>query len=166
MMEPLFAGLALFTIALAAAVVLAKNPVYSAFSLILSFFGLSGLYLLWGATFISVIQILIYAGAIVVLFVFVVMLLNLGKSTAPQKNYFLAVLSGLSVWVLSFILLRILSLGDVSQVSHGVNLSIREMSKLLFTRYLWPFEVLSVFLLVLIVAVFSIAHPADEGEAV
>lgn len=162
-METLFAGIALFCIAMAACVVLAKNPVYSAFSLILSFFGLSGLYLLWGATFISVIQILIYAGAIVVLFVFVVMLLNLGKSITSSKGYILSGVSGLVVWFLSFLLLRVLSLGQISTVPSNVEMGIRSISKLLFTQYLWPFEVLSIFLLVLIVAVFSIAHPDSEG---
>lgn len=160
--EILFMLFGIFTVAMAAAVVIARNAVYSAFGLILCFFGLSALYLLWGATFISVVQILIYAGAIVVLFMFVVMLLNLGKTPLQNQNWLLLSVAGVSVWLFSFLLLRILSLGTVTGTSTAMENSMRAVSKLLFTRYLWPFEVLSVFLLVLIVAIFAIAHPDAE----
>ena len=81
MTEAVFIILVLFTIACGLGVVFSKNPVYSAFSLVLCFFGLSGVYVMWGATFIAMIQVLVYTGAIVVLFVFVVMLLDLVRSS-------------------------------------------------------------------------------------
>lgn len=161
----LFTIFGLFTVAMAAGVVIARNAVYSAFGLILCFFGLSAIYLLWGATFISVVQILIYAGAIVVLFMFVVMLLNLGKSPLQNQNWILLAIAGVSVWLFSFLLLRVLTLGTVSTATAPAMANgMREVSKLLFTRYLWPFEVLSIFLLVLIVAIFAIAHPEAERQ--
>lgn len=162
--EFLFPLFGLFTIAMAAGVVISRNAVYSAFSLILCFFGLSALYLLWGATFISVIQVLIYAGAIVVLFMFVVMLLNLGKAPMQSQNWLLLGIAGISVWLFSFLFLRVLSQGAMIAGSEGMAISLRAVSRLLFTRYLWPFEVLSVFLLVMIVAIFAIAHPDAERE--
>ena len=76
MRDALFIFFSLLTLGCASGVILSRNPITSAFSLIFTFFGLSALYVLWGATFIAMVQILIYVGAIVVLFVFVVMLLN------------------------------------------------------------------------------------------
>lgn len=158
MRETLFAIFSIFTIMAASGVVLSRNPVYSAFSLILSFFGLSGLYLLWGSTFMAMIQILIYTGAIVVLFVFVVMLLNLQVIKENSSN--LLSLSGVAaaVWVFSLILLRVLTRGIPNKPVEIPIDQLRTISKLLFTRYLWPFEVLSLFLLVMIVAIFAITR--------
>lgn len=163
--EWLFPLFGIFTVAMAAAVVLARNPVYSAFGLILSFFGLAGIYLLWGSTFLSVVQILIYAGAIVVLFVFVVMLLNLGKLPTTHFSWVLVTVSGLAVWLLAFLVLKTLTQESLPVTSQMVDFNIRHVSKLLFSKYLWPFEVLSVFLLVMVVAIFSVARH-DSGEAV
>ena len=170
MTEALFAIFGVLTIFSAIGVVLARSPVYSAFGLILSFFGLSAMYVLWGATFIGMIQILIYTGAIVVLFVFVVMLLNLGKGSGPQTASWLTVLiAGLAVWFFSLILLR--SLNYMWVAGHGVSVAhvddLRKISLLLFNEYLWPFEVLSIFLLALIVAIYALTRPEElEKEEV
>ena len=156
MRETLFIIFSLFTVGAASGVVLSRNPVYSAFSLILSFFGLSGLYLLWGSTFMAMIQILIYTGAIVVLFVFVVMLLNLQVMRENSPNLlFLAIAAG-AVWLFSLIILRVLTRAIPEKVIQIPSDQLRIISKLLFTRYLWSFEVLSLFLLVMIVAIFAI----------
>src|SRR4051812_344594 len=107
MKELFFVFFSVYTIATALGVVLAKNPVYSAFSLILSFFGLSALYVMWGATFIGMIQILVYTGAIVVLFVFVVMLLDLGRSiTAHSHSWITVLVAAAGVWFFSLLMLR------------------------------------------------------------
>lgn len=165
--EWLFTGFGLFVLGCAVAVVFARNPIYSAFSLILCFFGLSGLYVLWNAPFIAMIQILIYTGAIVVLFVFVVMLLNLGRGSGSAAAGWLTVLiSGGAVWCFSLLLLR--ALNRTPFYPPGSNASaatdMRTISKLLFTDYLWPFEVLSVFLLALILAIYALARPATQSE--
>ena len=165
--EFLLPAFSLFTVAMAASVILSKNPVHSAFGLVLCFFGLAGMYLLWGATFLSVIQILIYAGAIVVLFVFVVMLLNLGKPTVSHFSWVLVCIAGISVWLLAFSVLRVLGKDPGPIAAKAFDMSVRATSKELFSRFLWPFEVLSVFLLVMIVAIFAIAksdsHSTDDG---
>lgn len=164
MREIFFAGFGLFTIACAIGVVFAKNAVYSAASLILSFFGLAALYVIWGNTFIATIQILIYTGAIVVLFVFVVMLLNLGTRVGPSvANWLTVMLSATAVWSLALILLRTLNRSPVFMLaSEKPATGLMSVSTLLFTEYLWPFEVLSVFLLALIIAIYVLARPEEE----
>lgn len=159
--EILFSTFGIFSIACAAGVVFSRSPVYSAFSLILSFFGLSAMYVLWDATFIAMIQILIYTGAIVVLFVFVVMLLDLGHSAGGYwHSWFTVVFAGFGTWCLGLFLLRSLNSGNSRPiVSLGVNTGMREISRLLFTDYLWPFEVLSLFMLAMLIAVYALARP-------
>mgnify|MGYP006272749563 CR=1 FL=1 len=161
MREILFVAFSLFTIGAASGVFLARNPVYSAFSLILSFFGLSGLYLLWGSTFMAMIQILIYTGAIVVLFVFVVMLLNLQVNRENPSNLLTLGISAGAVWFFSLILLRVLTRAIPNKIPEIPTDQLRTISKLLFTRYLWPFEVLSLFLLVMIIAIFAITRTQE-----
>ncbi|NBV50425.1 hypothetical protein EBR78_04295 [bacterium] len=163
MKEAAFAFFSLFTLLTAAGVVLSRGVVYSAFNLVLSLFGLAILYLLWGASFISMIQILIYAGAIVVLFVFVVMLLNLEKPQDIAPPWIRGILTGVSVWGLCFILLRVLSrsFGEMPSVEPQ-KASVRMISQLLFSQYLWPFEILTVFLLALIVGIYMLARPERE----
>ena len=161
MREILFVVFSILTIAAASGVLLARNPVYSAFSLILSFFGLSGLYLLWGSTFMAVIQILIYTGAIVVLFVFVVMLLNLQVNRENPPNLFILSSCAIGVWCFSLILLRVLTRAIPNKILEIPADQLRVISKLLFTRYLWPFEILSLFLLVMIVAIFAITKTQE-----
>jgi NADH-quinone oxidoreductase subunit J len=164
MKEAVFTFFSLFTLLTAAGVVLSRNVIYSAFNLVLCFFGLATLYLLWGATFISMIQILIYAGAIVVLFVFVVMLLNFEKPTEQKTRLPIVILTSAGVWTLALLLLRVLSksVGEIPVLETTARASVRTVSKLLFSQYLWPFEVLTVFLLALIVGIFVLARP--EGE--
>lgn len=170
MTEYLFPAAGLFTIACATGVVFARNPVYSAFSLILTLFGLAGLFMLWGSAFLGIMQILIYAGAIVVLFVFVVMLLDVGKGgNWKRPRPVLLALGGLGSWLISLSLLRTLNHAKIfsGKPLHPAAVDMKGLSKLLFTDYLWPFEVLSLFLLALIVAIFIIAKPdsQERGKA-
>jgi NADH-quinone oxidoreductase subunit J len=166
MKDIIFALFSIITVATAAGVILSRNVLYSAFNLVLCFFGLASLYLLWGATFISMVQILIYAGAIVVLFVFVVMLLNFEKPSEKRQSYWLILLSGAGTWVLSLMLLRVLStsFGNIPLQAEAPS-QLRVISKLLFTQYLWPFEVLTIFLLALIVGIYVLGKPDKEGVA-
>lgn len=164
MKELIFALFAIVTVLTGAGVVISRNVIYSAFNLVLCFFGLASLYLLWGATFISMVQILIYAGAIVVLFVFVVMLLNFERPKEKSTNYWMILLSGVGTWILSLFLLRVLSqtLGTAPSQG-GTPPNLRVVSKLLFTQYLWPFELLTIFLLALIIGIYLLGRPEKEG---
>ncbi|NDG26019.1 MAG: hypothetical protein EB120_02435 [Proteobacteria bacterium] len=164
MKEMIFALFSIITLLTGAGVVISRNVIYSAFNLVLCFFGLASLYLLWGATFISMVQILIYAGAIVVLFVFVVMLLNFERSSERSQNFWIILGSGIGSWVLSLFLLRVLSntLG-ASPYQSAAPTNLRTVSKLLFTQYLWPFEVLTIFMLALIIGIYLLGRPESEG---
>jgi NADH-quinone oxidoreductase subunit J len=166
MKDLVFIFFSIFTVVTGAGVILSRNVIYSAFNLVLSLFGLATLYLLWGATFISMIQVLIYAGAIVVLFVFVVMLLNFEKPTDKNPSLLMVGLSGASIWLVCLILLRILTqtFGLMPMPETTVS-SVRTVSKLLFTQYLWPFEVLTVFLLAMIIGIFLVARPEKGGSS-
>ena len=84
-MSPLFLFLSFVALLSALGVVLAKNPIHSILFLILTFFTLSGHYLLLNAQFLAAVNIIVYAGAIMVLFLFVIMFLNLNQDTEPQK---------------------------------------------------------------------------------
>ncbi len=160
----LFAGSA---IAFALLTVLKKNPVASAFSLILVFFSFAGIYALLGAHLVAAMQVLVYAGAIMVLFIFVIMLLNadtpsfdMGRSHRLLR-WGSAVL-GLAlfatfVWVFK----NSAALGTkgaftpVAIEAAGGNTQV--LSELMFSEYILPFELTSVLLLAAIVGAVAIA---------
>jgi NADH-quinone oxidoreductase subunit J len=167
MREILLILFTVFTLGCALGVVFSKNPVYSAFNLVLAFFGLSVVYVLWGATFVAMIQVLVYTGAIVVLFLFVVMLLDLVRAPVSGAPGWLSVaVSGGCVWFFSLLLLRTLNRTDLIASTNTVpsNAQMKLISRLLFNEYLWPFEVLSVFMLAMIVAVYVLARAENERE--
>jgi NADH-quinone oxidoreductase subunit J len=165
MKDALFIFFSLFCIGCGLGVVFARNAIYSSFSLVLCFFGLAAIYVLWGANFIAVVQVLIYTGAIVVLFLFVVMLLDLVRgSPTSGAGWGMVIVCGICVWFFSLLLLRTLNQATIfTPLAAGSMVDLRSLSRLLFTDYLWPFEVLSFFLLALIVGVFALARP-EEGK--
>src|SRR5688500_3540506 len=84
--EVLFWFLTIVAISCALGVILSRNPVNSVLFLILTFFSISGHYILMNAQFLAIVNIIVYAGAIMVLFLFVIMLMNLNADSEPQKN--------------------------------------------------------------------------------
>src|SRR6476646_6057340 len=85
----IFWFLSVLSIVSAINVVISKNPVFSVLWLIVTFFSISGHYILLNAQFLAVVNIIVYAGAIMVLFLFVIMLMNLDRDNEPQKNRWL-----------------------------------------------------------------------------
>ncbi len=148
----IFGGL---TVATAFGVVFFKNPITSAFSLIVSFFGVAALYAMLSAHFLAVIQILVYAGAIMVLFIFVIMLLNLQPDELHEKTfpkvYWLIAVGVLVAFLIAFVQL-FMSLHLVFPAISETFGNVKEVGKLLFTEYLVPFEYSSVLLLVAVIA--------------
>jgi len=131
-----------------------RNPVTSAMFLVLTIVSLAGLFVLLHAFFLAAVQVLVYAGAVMVLFLFVIMLLDL-KAEERRKIKVLGIVGGLvSVGAILVIFLSSLlnaPLGAVqSPVVEGGTVS---LAKLLFTQYLLPFEIVSVLLLVAMVGV-------------
>jgi NADH-quinone oxidoreductase subunit J len=132
-------------------VVVSKNPVYSVLWLIVTFFAISGHYILLNAQFLAIVNIIVYAGAIMVLFLFVIMLMNLNKETEPQKNRWLKFAGALSGGCLLLILVAALRnselKGQVAQVKTGDIGLIRNLGKELFSTYVVPFEISSILFL-------------------
>ena len=141
--------------------ILAREPVHSALSLVLVMIALAVLYLLLGAAFIAAIQILVYAGAIMVLFVFVVMLLNAGVEVRTN-------LSRMARWVglpLAFLflaemvysLLHRYSAASGAAVAGPVPASTEELSMKIFTEFVLPFELTSILILIAILGALVLA---------
>jgi NADH-quinone oxidoreductase subunit J len=133
-----------------------RNPVTSAMFLVLTIASLAGLFVLLHAFFLAAVQVLVYAGAVMVLFLFVIMLLDL-KAEERRKIKEFGVAGGvISVGTILFIFLKALAdpnspLGAVSSPkSEGATIP---LGRLLFTQYLLPFEIVSVLLLVAMVGV-------------
>jgi NADH-quinone oxidoreductase subunit J len=145
----LFYFLSFLAVLFAILVVLAKNPVHSVLYLILTFFSIAGHYVLMNAQFLAAVHVIVYAGAIMVLFLYVIMLLNLNEETEPHKPALLKV----SATICSGLLLVILvgSLKGVekivtSPVSAEIG-TVKNLGKIMFNEFLLPFEVTSVLLL-------------------
>jgi len=151
-----------------------KNPVASVIYLIVTLAAQAILFLLLNATFIAALQIIVYAGAIMVLFLFVVMLLNLTRDEfGPEKRRLVRPLAAIFGLVLILEILAIFKnglAGDRRLVSHpdfvGDFGTVKGVAMLLFTRYLYPFEITSVLLLAAIVGTVILAKrlPGKKGE--
>ncbi len=147
---------AILAIVSAAFMVAQRNPVYSALFLILTFFSLAGLYFLLGAQFLGIIQIIVYAGAIMVLFLFVIMLLNLKhEARLPIGRPFQLIFGGIfSVLFLLQILIvvrvgvRLMQASGIVPDTGSAIGSVEALGGIIFTKYLFPFEAASVLLLV------------------
>jgi NADH-quinone oxidoreductase subunit J len=128
-----------------------KNPVYSVLWLIVTFFAISGHYILLNAQFLAIVNIIVYAGAIMVLFLFVIMLMNLNKETEPQKNRWLKMAGAVAGGCLLLVLVAALKDTDIKQQQALVNEGgiglIKNLGKELFTTYVVPFEISSVLFL-------------------
>ena len=150
-----FLLLSLIAVATALGMLLSRNTIYAALFLVLNFVTVAVFYLLLGAPFIAMAQITIYAGAIMVLFLFVIMLLgaeSLPEAEAlPWQKPMAAVLAvALAVEATVILLTRARPVGDVAQPDASVNTAtnLRALGEALFTQYLLPFEVTSILLLV------------------
>ena len=95
-------------------VITSKNPVYSVLWLIVVFFAISGHYILLNAQFLAIVNIIVYAGAIMVLFLFVIMLMNLNKETEPQKNSWLKLAGAVAGGCLLLVLVAALKKADIA----------------------------------------------------
>ncbi|HLR33157.1 MAG TPA: NADH-quinone oxidoreductase subunit J [Fodinibius sp.] len=158
-----FIFLAVLAIGSALAMVINKNTVNSALFLILNLVSLSGVFLLLQAQFLAVIQILVYAGAIMVLFLFVIMLLNVDEEKSLfnkfRIKYFVAFLLGVGVF--SQLMYSIGSFTDtlpvVSEKMAEVG-TVEAVGDVLFTKYLLPFELTAVLLTAAVVGALIIAQ--------
>ncbi len=158
-----FIVLAAVAVAGAVSLILQRHPIHSALSLIVVMVSLAGLYLLLGAEFIAAVQIIVYGGAIMVLFIFVIMLLNAGEEERTNVSLMarfvgvpLAVvfLAEVAYWVGHATLHLPSSSPEV--------VSTRDLSSLLFREYVFPYELTSFLILIALVGAIVLARREDS----
>jgi NADH-quinone oxidoreductase subunit J len=167
----LFAGIALIA---ALGVVLAPNPVHSALSLVTVLIAIAALFIVQDAQLLAAVQVIVYAGAIVVLFLFVIMLLGVDRRESREEPHRLqrevALFVGL---VLAVGLITLLAQGWATGEApathaslHGGSAGIKTVAESLFTTFLWPFELTALLLVIAVIGGVVLARrshlPADE----
>ena len=150
--EILFWFLSALAIMGASMVLVSKNPIHSILWLIVVFFAISGHYVLLNAQFLAIVNLIVYAGAIMVLFLFVVMLMNLNTSSKSQKNNLLKIAGIISGGSLLLIMVDVVAgaadmENKTAMVKEGNIGLIQNLGKVLFSDYVIPFEISSVLFL-------------------
>ncbi len=165
----LFIVFAAFCLAGAINLLLQTHPINSALSLIVVMTSLAVLYLLLGAEFLAAAQVIVYAGAIMVLFTFVVMLLNAGREERTLGSKAATVVGFPAVAALLAVAATVVLHTQAGSVAFGDNLSsqpgqtnLDQLSTVLFTNLLLPFEVTSVLILIAILGAVALARPHDQ----
>lgn len=149
MEQIIFFFVAFLALASAFYFVFAKNPLYAILSLIITFFSIAAMYILLNAQFLGIVQIIVYAGAIMVLFLYILMMLNLNKDDESKKNNLSKFIGVFAVGILLIGILgafkglngKTFGVGDAS-----VGLT-KNLGKLLFNEYVLPFELASILIL-------------------
>ena len=149
--------------AAALAVITVRNPVHAALFLVLSFFASSGLWLLLEAEFLAITLVLVYVGAVMVLFLFVVMMLDINLTVLREgfARYLpVAAIVAVLMFVAIYMVIEREHFGlakTAAQVTHAADYNnTRELGLALYTRYIWPFEIAAVILLVAIIAAIAL----------
>ena len=169
-----FALFACLTVAFAIVVVTHPDPVKSTMSMVVVLFCLAVLFVLLGAPFIAALQVLLYTGAILVLFLFVIMLLNIEREQTPVtqgtlQRWVALLAASFFAGFLGMLLWQAHGTAEVATLTEEFT-SIRGLAQLLFSRYLLPFELVGLVLLVAVVAAAMLARRPDspgdtlEGE--
>ena len=149
----LFWIFAVLTVIFGAAVILNRNPVASALSLVVSFLGLSALFMSLDAFFIGIIQVLVYAGAVMVLFLFIIMLLDIRAEERRRINW-LAAAGGIGVSVILLVQICVvvehfeLARRIFPPLARSTTDDVWNIGRLLFTNYNLPFQIIGVLVLV------------------
>jgi NADH-quinone oxidoreductase subunit J len=163
--QVLFYALAAIAIISAVITIVARNAMYSVLSLVVTFFTLAGLYLLLNAEFVAVVHIIVYAGAIMVLFLFVVMMLNLNTTnsivTNTTTNKVMAGLAGLAMASILGYASWSTVLPAASNTAATDIGSVKVLGKMLFNEYLLPFELTSVLLIATMVGVIVLTKKEE-----
>jgi NADH-quinone oxidoreductase subunit J len=159
-----FYGFAALSVIGAILVISFRNTLSSAMALVMTLFGVAALFAMLGAHFLAAMQVLVYAGAVMVLFIFVIMLLDLGGETLKKLKMTFSSVVGILLggYLATIFILRLGYLSDpfqkITDPDYG---TIRGVGKLLFSEYLVPFELTSFLLLVAIVGAIVLAKKED-----
>ncbi len=152
-------------------VISSSNPIHSVLYLVVAFFAIAGHFLLLNAQFLAAVHIIVYAGAIMVLFLFVIMLLNLNKETEPQHSIWIKFFGVISTGLFFLVLLASLksvlvsdpsSLAVTNKSTVGL---VKNLGVVLYKEYLIPFEVSSILFLAAIVGAIVLGKKNSDGES-
>ncbi|GHV56780.1 MAG: NADH-quinone oxidoreductase subunit J family protein [Sediminibacterium sp.] len=148
----LFFFLSVLAIFSAIMVLISKNPVHSVLWLIAVFFAISGHYILLNAQFLAIVNLIVYAGAIMVLFLFVIMLMNLNADSEPRKHQWMKIAGVISGGCFLMVLISLVRqtieiTGKTALVKEGNIGLIKNLGKVLFSDFVVPFEISSVLFL-------------------
>ena len=167
MMDILFILLSLFTIGGALGLVLFHQPVHGALSLILSIVAMAGLFALLNASFLFMVQIIVYAGAIITLLVFIIMFLNVKEENLPKEPYknITLFIGAVALLPLNFLILRAFSKLPMAKESlpEGFG-SLKTLGMVLFSDWVLPFELISILLLVALIGAVVFGRKEDKEE--
>lgn len=159
----LFWFLSALAVCFALGVILSRNPVNSVMFLILTFFCISGHYILMNAQFLAIVNIIVYAGAIMVLFLFVIMLMNLNADVEPQKGLLVqlaGVISGGTLFLVILAAIKTAKPEVIDKTPSDIGL-ITNLGKVLFKQYVLPFEISSVLFLSAMIGAIVIGKKED-----
>ncbi len=148
----IFYILSAITLGTALLTIISKNPIHSAIYLVISFFSIAGHYLMFNAQFLAVVHIIVYSGAIMVLFLFTIMLMNLNKEDEPHKSSLSKIAAVISFCLLCFVMLAVFIKAQPAITEYDISgqdfQSIKVLGQVLLNEYMLPFEFASVLLLV------------------
>jgi len=140
--------------------------VYSVLYLIITFFAIAGHYILLNAQFLAVVHVIVYAGAIMVLFLYVIMLLNLNQESEPHKQTLIKIAAVASSGLLLTVLVG--SLRGATQVvtkTGGAEIGlVKNLGQVLFNEFLFPFEISSILLLAAMVGVVMVGKDEEHAK--
>lgn len=166
-----FYALAAVAIFASLRVVTQANPVHAILSMIVSLLAISGIFFVLGAPFAGALEIVVYAGAIMVLFVFVIMMLNLGMSNDEREERWLdagtwALPTGLTV-IIGVVLYAMIGMGhDDAVMIGGTTISAKAVGTVLFTKYVMLIEVAALLLLAALVAAYHLGKETKDDEVI
>jgi len=171
--QVVFAACAVIVLSGALGVVLSRNPVYSALSLVLTLFGVAVLFVEQDAQFLAAVQVIVYAGAIVVLFLFVIMLIGVDREenlrSEPLRGQRpLAVLLGLAALgeVIALARLKTWATGasSTTAAANGAGTNVSKLARSIFTTYLLPFELTSLLLVIAVIGAVVLTRRALRAD--
>ena len=155
------------TLATALLVVLSKHPVRSVIYLVVTFFLITSMYIMMNAQFLAIVNMIVYAGAIMVLFLFVLMLLNLSKETEPVKSNWWGISAAITAGCLLLIITAAFQVSGEAVAKNpveGIGL-VKALGKVLFTRFVVPFELTGILFLASMVGAVLLGKREKGNDA-
>ena len=164
----IFYFLAAITLATAFLTIYSRNPIHSAIYLVLCFFSIAGHYLLFNAQFLALVHIIVYSGAIMVLFLFTIMLMNLNKEDEVHKPRITRIGALVVFLIMSIVFITIFINSKTIMTGYDTSgedfQSIKVLGKVLLNEYMFPFEFISILLLVAMIGTVLLNKKKKNNE--